>query len=86
MGLTAANNQVPILMHMEYDVRLSDHDFTVTPMHKLMPSVIGAIEIKEKTYSREAVTYPGRTYAAIRSAKHSQSSALHHLQDMKHIR
>ena len=33
-----------------------------------------------------AVTYSGPTYCAIRSAKHTGSSAYHHLQDMKRIR
>ena len=86
LTLPAANKQVPILIHMEYEVRLPDHDFKVAPIHKLTPSVIGVMEIKETIYSREAVTYSGPTYVAIRSAKHSQSSALHHLQDMKRIR
>ena len=44
------------------------------------------MEIKEKSYSREAVTYSGPTYVAIRSAKHSQSNVLYHLQDRKLIR
>ena len=57
----------------------------VSPMHMLIPSVIGAMEIKEKTYSREAVTYSFLTYVAIKGGKHSQSSALDHLQDVKHI-
>ena len=48
LGLPAASKQVHILMHMEYEVRLSDHDFTVAPMHNLMPSVMGVTEIKEK--------------------------------------
>ena len=40
LGLPATNKQVSILMHIEYEVRLPDHDFTVAPMHKLRPSVI----------------------------------------------
>ena len=56
LGLPAANKQVPILMHMKHEVRLPDHDCTVALMHKLIPSVIDAMDVKEKTYSREAVT------------------------------
>ena len=37
-------------------------------------------------YSKEVVTYSGPIYVAIRSAKHSQSSGLNHLQDMTYIR
>ena len=66
-------------------LRLPDDDFTVAPMHKMIPSAIGVMEIKEKTRSREAITYSGPAYVAVRSAKLSQSSAVHHLQDMKHI-
>ena len=71
LGLPAANKQVPILMHMEYEVRLPGHNIKITPMHKLISSAIGTIEIKEKAYSREAVTYSGTAYVAIRSAKNS---------------
>ena len=85
LGLVAANKPVPILMYTEYEVCLPDHNFTVAPMYKLIPSVIGIMEIKEKTYSTEAVTYSGLTCVAIKSAKHSQSSALYNLQDMKPI-
>ena len=86
LGLPAANKQAPILMRMEFEIRLPDHEFTVAPMHTLIRSVIDIMEIKEKTYSREAVTYSGTTYVAIRSAKHSQSCALHHLQVMNGVR
>lgn len=50
LGLPAANNQdqVPILMHMEYEVRLPGHNIKITPMHKLISSAIGTLEIKEK--------------------------------------
>ena len=40
LGLPATNKQVSLLMNIEYEVRLPDHDFTVAPMHKLRPSVI----------------------------------------------
>ena len=73
-------------MHMEYQIQLPDHDFVVAPLHKLIPSVIADMEVKEKVFSKEAVGYTGPTYVGIRSAKHTGSSAYHHLQDMKRIR
>ena len=41
-GLPAANKEVPILIHIEYEVGLPHHNFTVAPMNKLIPSIIGA--------------------------------------------
>ena len=84
IGLTAANKQAPLLMHMEYRVRLTDHDFVIAPRHNLVPSVIASMTVKKN--SKMAVTYSGPTYVGIRSAKHSTSSAYHHLCDMKRIR
>ena len=46
-GLTAANKQAPMLMHMEY------HDFVVAAKHKLIPSVIGDMKlVKSKDLTR----------------------------------
>ena len=44
LGLAAANLQAPILMYMEYKVKLIDHDFVVGPQHKLIPSGYGICE------------------------------------------
>ncbi|XP_065639521.1 uncharacterized protein LOC136072280 [Hydra vulgaris] len=85
IGLTAANKQAPITMHMEYKVTLADHDFVIAPQHKLIPSVIAAIEIKKDCMEKQAVTYSGPTYIAIRSAKHDSSTALSHLEDINRI-
>jgi hypothetical protein len=35
--ITVASKQAPLLMHMEYRIRLPDHDFVVG--HKLIPCV-----------------------------------------------
>jgi hypothetical protein len=85
IGLTAANKQSPMVMHMEYKVTLADHDIVIAPQHKLIPSVLAAMEIKQNCIGRDAVTYSGPTYVAIRSAKHSSSNAFSHLQDMNRI-
>ena len=46
IGLTAANKQAPLLMHVEYKVSLPDHDFVIASQHKLIPSVYAICEIK----------------------------------------
>ena len=87
IGITAAKKQTPLLMHMEYQVTLSDHDFVVGFKHKLIPSVIGNIKaVKSKGLTNDAVSYFGHTYIAIRSGKHSGSSASHHLCGMNKVR
>ena len=53
VGLTAANKQAPMLMHMEYQLKLPDHD-----KHKLIPSVNGDMKlVKSKDLTNDAVTY-----------------------------
>ena len=87
IGITAAEKQTPLLMHMEYQVTLPVHDFVVGSRHKLIPSVVGDMNVvKSKHLTNDRVTYSGPTYIAIRSAKHSGSSAFHHLQDMNRAR
>ena len=86
IGLTAANKQAPLIMHMEYKIKLSDHDFVIAPQHKLIPSVIAGIGIKLNNIAElTGVTYSGPTYVAIRSAKHCSSTAEQHLIDMKRV-
>ena len=85
--ITVAEKQTPLLMHMEYQVTLTDHDFVVGSRHKLIPSVVGDMKVvKSKHLTNDGVTYSAPTYIAIRSAKHSGSSAFHHLQDMNRAR
>lgn len=86
IGITAAKAQAPFLMHMDYEVRLPDHDFVVAGGHKLIPSVYAAIRIEENSMGRhEAVTYSGPTYIAIRSGKHSSSTAATHASDYQKL-
>ena len=44
------------------------------------------MRVREKAFSRDAVTYSDPIYGAIRSAKHSGFSVYHHLEDMKRVR
>ena len=84
IDLTAANKQAALLMHMEYKIKLPDHDFVIATKHKLIPSVYGICKIKENGFS-EAVTYSGPTYVAIRSGKHDSSNAAQHGKDIERM-
>ena len=67
LGVTAANKQTPLLMHVEYRVRLADHDWVKATKHKLIPSVYAGIKIKEDGLGdKTAVGYSGPTFIAIR--------------------
>ncbi|CAF0879390.1 unnamed protein product [Adineta steineri] len=77
IGLPAAKIQAPMLMHLDYRVRLPDHDWTVAPRHQLTPSVYAACMMTENN----DVGYSGPTYIAIRSAKHDRSDANSHAND-----
>ncbi|XP_036328606.1 uncharacterized protein LOC118740945 isoform X2 [Rhagoletis pomonella] len=86
IGLAAANKQAPVLMHMEYRVSLPDHDWMIAARHKLIPSVYAACVIQIGEIGRpEAVTYSGPSYIAIRSGKHSSSTASTHAFDFEKL-
>lgn len=86
LGLSAANKQSPMLMHVEYRVKLMYHDFVVGNKHKLIPSVYAGIMIKPMGFGAlEAVTFSGPTYISIRSAKHDSSSAEGHHVDLHRL-
>ena len=81
LGLAASSLQAPILMHLEYKVRLPDHDFVVGPRHKLIPSVYGVCNVKEDG----DVSYSGDTFITVRSGKHDSSSAATHSYDVHNL-
>lgn len=86
IGVIAANKQSPILMHTEYRVILPDHNFVMANKHKLIPSVVAGIGIHpDGLGSPESVSYSGPTYIAIRSGKHSSSTAATHSTDLSRI-
>ena len=66
LGLAAAQLQSPILVGIDYRLRLSDHDFVVGQGHKLIPSVYAKCNIKDNG----VMSYSGPTFIFIRSAKH----------------
>ncbi|CAG7829410.1 unnamed protein product, partial [Allacma fusca] len=69
-----------MLMHMEYRVRLPDHDFTLVDWLKLTSSVYAILSMKSGR-----ITYSGPTFIAIRSAKHAKRTAETHLQDFQRL-
>lgn len=75
-GIPAANKQGHILMHYQYRIHLPDHTWVMAKKHNLTSSVYGGIGIHpDGLGSPEAVSYSGPTYIAIRSGKHSESTA-----------
>ena len=66
LGLPAANEQAPIRMHLQYKVKLPDHDWVVAEKHKLIPSVYTTMVIEpNRGGDASAVTYSGPTYIAL---------------------
>lgn len=84
IGITAAHKQAPLLMHLEYKVSLPDHNWVI--IHKLIPSIYAIINIKPNGLGKpEAIGHSGPTYAAIRSGKHSSSTAYSHALDIERL-
>lgn len=74
------------MMHMEYRIRLPDHDWVVAEKHKLIPSVYAFINVEPgKHGDQKAVTYSGPTYITIRSGKHCSSTAFGHAKDFDRL-
>ena len=74
LGLAAANLQAPILMHLDYKVRLNDHFFVVGAGHNQIPSVYAVCEVKPNG----DLSYSGDTFIRVRSGKHDSSTAFRH--------
>ena len=89
IGVTAANKRSPLLMHVEYRISLPDYDcvvYRIMTGHKLIPSVYAGIRIMpDGLGNKEAVSYSGSTYIAIRSGKHSSSTAMSHGLDFERL-
>ena len=81
LGFAVASLQSPILMHLDYHVRLPDHDFVIRKKHKLIPIVYGVCQVLTKGN----VTYSGDTFIQIRSGKHNTLSAYMHAFDAREL-
>ena len=68
-------------MHIDYKVRLPDHNFVVGPRHKIIPSVYGVCNILESG----KVSYSGNTFIRLRSGKHDSSTAYTHAYDLNKL-
>ena len=85
IGVTALTKQAPLIMHINYEIRLPDHDFVKASKHKLTPSVYAASEMNPPSSRADPeITYSGPTYIAIRSGKHDSSTAYTHGRDFEH--
>ena len=78
LGLAAATLQAPILMHLEYKIKLPDHSFVVTPARQLIPSVYGVCEITPK----EELSYSRNILLRIRNSEHDTSDVFTHAHDL----
>lgn len=86
IGITAANKQAKILMHLQYEISLPDHTWVKAARHKLIPSIYAGIIIKEGGFGDPSfVTYSGPTCAFIRSGKHDTSDASTHADDFSRV-
>ena len=81
LGLAAASLQSPMLMSLDYKVRLPDHSFVVGERHSLIPSVYGVCDINEKG----RLTYSGDTFIGIRCGKHDSSTPYSHAYDIREL-
>ena len=73
-------------MHVEYGISFPNHDWVVADQHKLIPSVYAGFRIMpDGLGNKEAVSNYGSTYVAIRSAKHSSSTAMRHGLDFERL-
>ena len=58
--VTAARKQVPLLMHVSYEIRLPDHDFVKVTKQKSKLSVYGSCKIKLSSSRADlGITYSG---------------------------
>ena len=78
--LPISKKQTAILMHLEYKVMLTDHDFPIGEKHKLIPSVY-AVCLKK----HGEVSFNGPTFISIRSGKHDKSCAETHSYNFERV-
>ena len=70
-------------MHLDYMLKLPDHQYVVAGQHKLKPSVYALCCIDASIVGHpEAVSYSGPTAVRVRSCKHDKSTCYTHLVDL----
>ena len=86
IDINAVTKQAPLIMHVSYEIRLSDHDFVKATKHNLTPSVYAACKIKPPSSRADLeITYSGPIYIAIRSGKYDSSTTYTHGKDFDHL-
>ena len=71
-------------MHLDYKIKLPDHQYVVASRHCLKPSVYGFCKVEPGIVgSPDAVQYVGPTAVRIRSCKHDSSTSSTHFIDLK---
>ena len=78
LGQAAANCQAPILMNVNFKVKLPDHNFPVGERHTLIPSAHGLCHL----LPNGKVSYTGETFISLRSGRHESSTAYTHAHDL----
>ena len=81
LSLAATSLQAPVLMHLDYRVRLPDHSFVIGECHTLITPVYGLCEISPKS----TINYLRDTFIQIRSYKHNFLTAYIHAHDMREL-
>lgn len=86
MGIPAATKQAQVLMHLDYKIKLPDHQYVIASRHSLKPSVYAFCVINPSLVGTpDAVEYVGPTAVRIRSCKHDSSTIERHIVDLKSI-
>ena len=86
ISFISAIEQAPLMMHVNYEIILPDHDFAKAAKHKLTPFVHPACEMKSHSSKADPeITYSGPTYIAIRSGKYDSSTAHTHCRYIDHL-
>ena len=73
-------------MHVDYKIRLPDHDFAKATKQKLVPYLYAACEIfATSSKAIPEISYSGPRYIAICSGQHDWSTAYSHQRDFGHV-
>ena len=82
IGLAVSRKQDVMMMHLEYKLSMTDHDFPIGESHKLKLSVYAYHSCHKDS---EKIGYSGHTNIGIQSAKHGKICAASHKQDLERI-
>ncbi|CAG8820410.1 32016_t:CDS:2, partial [Gigaspora margarita] len=74
LSLATANKQMPILIKVEYRVKLLDHDWVIAKKHKLIPSIYTKLGMQSS-----------QMFIRIYSSKHDTSTIYTHSKDVNDL-